>query len=158
MAFVGIGSSDSESVFVPEFWNVMTSSTLATLKRRGAVGSINLRYFDRHGRTVRSELDKLIVGLTLDELKQIYRVVGIAGGSAKLQAIEAALQAKLINVLVTDHITAEQLLKRLKQATNARSGNEDDAILTNRQTGMGGRVRFDGFSQDRASGQSPRRN
>jgi DNA-binding transcriptional regulator LsrR (DeoR family) len=122
LAFVGIGSSDAESIFVPEFWNIMTSSTLATLKRRGAVGSINLRYFNSHGRAVPSELDKLTIGLTLNELKQIDRVVGIAGGSAKLQAIEAALRAKLINVLVTDHITAEQLLKRLKQAADARSG------------------------------------
>ncbi|MCC6859522.1 MAG: sugar-binding transcriptional regulator [Bryobacterales bacterium] len=120
LAFVGIGSSDAESILVPEFWNIMTPSMLATLKGRGAVGSINLRYFDRHGRAVASELDRLIVGLTLDELKQIHRVVGIAGGSTKLRAIEAALRAKLINVLITDHISAGRLAEEGKGAGTVR--------------------------------------
>jgi DNA-binding transcriptional regulator LsrR (DeoR family) len=111
LAFVGIGSCRAESIAVPEFRRVMTSATLRDLMQRGAVGSINLRYFDAYGKKVPSELDKAVIGLTLEELKKIPHVVGVAGGSAKLKPIRAALEAKLINVLVTDHITARELLK-----------------------------------------------
>jgi DNA-binding transcriptional regulator LsrR (DeoR family) len=111
MAFVGIGSASAESILVPEFWRLMTAETLVDLTTNGAVGSYNLRYFDAEGNPVASEFDSRIIGLTLAELRQIYRVVGIGGGQAKLAAIRAALQGRLINVLVTDHVTAQQLLK-----------------------------------------------
>jgi len=110
LAFVGIGSAQAESIMVPEFWNIMTPATLSGLVEKGAVGSLNLRYFDAEGRAVRSEFDDAIVGLTTDELRKIFRVVGIAGGAAKLQAIRAALVGTLINVLVTDDATAKRLL------------------------------------------------
>jgi DNA-binding transcriptional regulator LsrR (DeoR family) len=111
LAFVGIGSSSAESIMVPEFWSVMTPGTLRDLMAHGAVGSINLRYFDSNGNQIPSELDKRLIGLTLAELKKIDRVVAVAGGGAKLRAIHAALRAKLINVLVTDQVTCQELLK-----------------------------------------------
>jgi DNA-binding transcriptional regulator LsrR (DeoR family) len=85
---------------------------LPNLLKKGAVGSINLSYFDKDGNLVRSELNDRIIGLTLDELKKLPRIVGVAGGSAKVNAIYAALQAKLVNVLVTDHLTAKALLEK----------------------------------------------
>jgi DNA-binding transcriptional regulator LsrR (DeoR family) len=111
MMFVGIGPSRSDSVVVQDFWKVMQPSTMDELHARGAVGSSNLRHFDANGRSFPSELDERIIGLSLDEIKKIRRVVGIAGGSSKREAIRAALSGKLINVLVTDHITAQYLLK-----------------------------------------------
>jgi DNA-binding transcriptional regulator LsrR (DeoR family) len=110
VAFVGIGSSDSDSIAVPDLWRFLPRAVLPNLLKKGAVGSINLRYFDQNGRIVPSELNERVIGLTLDEFKKIPRVVGIAGGSAKLQSIRAALLAKLVNVLVTDHLTAKALL------------------------------------------------
>lgn len=110
VAIVGIGSSDSDSIAVPDLWRFLPRTVLPNLLKKGAVGSINLRYFDQKGRIVPSELNDRIVGLTLDELKKIPRVVGVAGGSAKLQSVRAALLAKLVNVLVTDHLTAKALL------------------------------------------------
>ncbi len=123
LAFVGIGSSSAESIAVPEFRRAMTSATLRDLMQRGAVGSINLRYFDASGKKVSSELDKAVIGLTLEELKKIPHVVGVAGGSAKLTAIRAALVAKLINVLVTDHVTAGELLKAQDENSVQRQGS-----------------------------------
>ena len=110
LAFVGIGSSDRSQIAAPEMWRFLPPNELQDLCARGAVGSINLRYFDKHGCLVPSELDQRIIGLTLDDLKQISRVVGIAGGAGKRQAIHGALQGHLINVLVTDHLTAKALI------------------------------------------------
>jgi DNA-binding transcriptional regulator LsrR (DeoR family) len=111
MIFVGIGPRRSDSVVVQEFWKVMQPSAMDELAARGAVGSLNLRHFDANGRAFQSEFDERIIGLTLDEIKKIRRVVGVAGGHSKREAIRAALLGKLVNVLVTDHITAQHLLK-----------------------------------------------
>ncbi len=109
LAFVGIGSCNAESILVPEFWNAMNSDTLDELRQSGAVGSINLHYFAQQGTEIAAAFNRNVIGLTLGELKSIQRVVAVAGGAAKIEAIRAALLGKLINVLVTDHVTAQQL-------------------------------------------------
>jgi DNA-binding transcriptional regulator LsrR (DeoR family) len=47
----------------------------------------------------------------LEEIKQLPLVVGVSGGASKYQAILSALRGRLIDVLVTDNITATRLLK-----------------------------------------------
>jgi DNA-binding transcriptional regulator LsrR (DeoR family) len=51
-----------------------------------------------------------VIGVTLEELKQTPRVIGVAGGKRKVDAIRACLTGGLINVLITDKFTAERLL------------------------------------------------
>ena len=51
------------------------------------------------------------MGLDLDSLKAIPRVIGVAGGKSKFEVIRAALSGKLIDVLVTDCHTAQDLLE-----------------------------------------------
>ena len=115
IAFMGIGAPRRDSMLVRE-GSVVSWRNLADLIKKGAVGDINLRYFDALAQRIASELDDRIIGLTLDEISRIELVVGVAGGSAKYKAIQAALKGKLIDVLVTDHVTAQQLLnhKELK--------------------------------------------
>jgi DNA-binding transcriptional regulator LsrR (DeoR family) len=112
LALVGIGSSDSDSIAVPDLWRFLPPAALPDLLARGAVGSINLRYFNAAGCLVPSEMDDRVIGLTLDEMRKITRVIGVAGGPAKLKAIHAALKSQLIDVLVTDHVTAIELLEK----------------------------------------------
>jgi DNA-binding transcriptional regulator LsrR (DeoR family) len=112
LALIGIGSSDSDSIAVPDLWRFLPADALPDLLAKGAVGSINLRYFNAAGSLVPSEINERVIGLTLDEMRKIPRVVGVAGGPSKVKAILAALQARLINVLVTDHITASELLEK----------------------------------------------
>jgi DNA-binding transcriptional regulator LsrR (DeoR family) len=109
LAFMGIGAPRPESILVRE-GTIVTWQELSALKKRGAVGDINLRYFDERGRRVPSDLDDRVVGLTLEEIRKIDHVVGVAGGAEKLKAIRATLEGKLVDVLVTDHMTAQRLL------------------------------------------------
>ena len=111
LAFMGIGAPRRDSMLVRE-GSVVSWRNLADLMKQGAVGDINLRYFDALGQRIASELDDRIIGLTLDEIRRIELVVGVTGGSAKYKAIQAALKGKLIDVLVTDHVTAQQLLNQ----------------------------------------------
>jgi DNA-binding transcriptional regulator LsrR (DeoR family) len=112
LALVGIGSSESDSISIPELWRFLPPHIQPDLLKKGAVGSINLRYFNASGRVVASEMNDRVIGLNLDELRKIPRVVGVAGGPSKLKAVHAALQAKLIDVMVTDHVTASGLLEK----------------------------------------------
>jgi DNA-binding transcriptional regulator LsrR (DeoR family) len=110
LAVMGIGAPRPESILVRE-GNIVKWGELSALKVKGAVGDINLRYFDARGMKVASDLDDRVIGLTLGEIRDIAHVVGVAGGSAKQHAIRAALEGKLIDVLVTDHVTAKRLLE-----------------------------------------------
>jgi DNA-binding transcriptional regulator LsrR (DeoR family) len=47
--------------------------------------------------------------MKLEQLKNVNRAIGIAGGSRKFSAIRGALRGKLINILVTDSCTAKKL-------------------------------------------------
>jgi DNA-binding transcriptional regulator LsrR (DeoR family) len=51
-----------------------------------------------------------VIGIDLQQLKGIPRVVGVAGGSWKSQAILGALRGGLIDILVTDGPTAKLVL------------------------------------------------
>jgi DNA-binding transcriptional regulator LsrR (DeoR family) len=110
LAFMGIGAPRPDSILVQQ-GNIVTWQELATLKKLGAVGDINLRYFDDRGHKVSSDLDDRVIGLTLEEIRKINLVVGVAGGAEKFGAIRAALRGKLVDVLVTDHTTAQHLLE-----------------------------------------------
>lgn len=109
IAIMGIGAPRADSILIQQ-GNIVSWPELSRLVERGAVGDINLRYFDRMGERVASDLDARVIGLTIEDIKRLKHVVGITGGSAKLYAIEAALRGKLVDVLVTDHITAQKLL------------------------------------------------
>jgi len=109
LAFMGIGAPRQDSILVQK-GTIVNWEELNILKKRGAVGDINLRYFDRNGRLLESELNGRVIGLSLEEIRQINTGVGIAGGDAKFDAVKGALLGQLINVLITDDKTAQRLL------------------------------------------------
>lgn len=108
IAFVGIGVPSLNSVVMRD-GEILSHEELQALVLRGAVGDIALRYFDVYGQSVPSELNHRIIGIDMTELSKVKHVVGIAGGPLKMSSILGALRGKLINVLITDHITANQL-------------------------------------------------
>lgn len=110
LAFMGIGAPRYDSILLQQ-GTIVKWEELKALMDAGAVGDINLRYFDAQGRQVPSELDDRVIGLSLDEIKHIKHVVGVAGGAAKVRAIRGALEGKLIHTLITDDVTARQLLE-----------------------------------------------
>lgn len=78
---------------------------------RGAVAVIIGRFIDVHGRAVGGDHDERMVGITLDELRQVPSRICLAGGPEKVVAIRAMLDAGYATHLVTDLATAEVLLR-----------------------------------------------
>jgi DNA-binding transcriptional regulator LsrR (DeoR family) len=110
IAIVGIGALSSASVLMRE-GTILTKAEFASLKQKGAVGDIALRYFDKNGDMLDLQVNERIVGISIDQVKKIPQVIAIAGGEVKLEAIHAALKGRLCNILVTDQKTAEKLLQ-----------------------------------------------
>ncbi|CAN5884104.1 sugar-binding transcriptional regulator [soil metagenome] len=110
--FVGLGSLASNSVL--NDGHTLSRQARKELHTRRAVGDIALRFFDRGGAPVQTELDDRMLGITTEQLRKVERVVAVAGGADKFDAIAAALQANIVDVLITDRITAEALGKRAR--------------------------------------------
>jgi DNA-binding transcriptional regulator LsrR (DeoR family) len=110
IVFVGIGAPVADSVLIRD-GSILSHAELDVLLQKGVVGDIALRFFDAQGQPIQSEIDRRVIGITLDQLQHIRRVVGVAGGPEKIQAIQGALRGKLINVLITDSVNAEKLLQ-----------------------------------------------
>ena len=60
---------------------------------------------------VRSPLDERVIGIDLAQLSRVPRVVAVAGGARKANAIHAALRSGVINVLVTDDQVARAIVE-----------------------------------------------
>jgi len=109
LALVGIGTCE----IVPPLTggdNFFTEKQFAQARKEGAVGQVNLRFIDKNGNAIKSSLDDLVVGITLQQLKQADVIIGVAGGPSKFQAIRAAIRGGWVNTLATDVDTAKWLL------------------------------------------------
>ncbi len=108
MSIVGIGSvSDNATIFK---YGIADKDDLTLLKMQGAVGDILSHFFDQNGQPIESELQKKLIGTSLDALKSSHKTIAVAGGSDKVQAIHAALIGGYVDVLVTDQETTKALL------------------------------------------------
>jgi DNA-binding transcriptional regulator LsrR (DeoR family) len=109
VALVGIGALHP-SRLLDQSGNAFSEHEQRELESLGAVGDICLRFFDRSGVPVSSPFNERVVGMSLDRIRKVPRSVGVAGGVSKLEAIRAALEGRLIDVLITDRFTAERLI------------------------------------------------
>ena len=108
LLLVGIGSIDP-SKLLKESGNSLSEKERKELAKLGAVGDVCMRFFDENGKSLKTNLDKRIIGISADQLKNISRRVAVAGGARKHKAIRAALEGGWVNVLITDHKTAKKL-------------------------------------------------
>jgi DNA-binding transcriptional regulator LsrR (DeoR family) len=109
LALVGIGATEPSRALASS-GNVFSPQELKSLASKGAVGDICLRFFNAAGQQVATELNDRVISIEPERLRAVRRVVGVAGGRRKWTAIRAALEGKLVNVLITDTASAEQLL------------------------------------------------
>ena len=79
-------------------------------RKAGAVGEINLRFINEDGEPVKTELDDLVIGIELQQLRKIDLKIGVSGGMSKKHATLAVARGKWVDVLVTDTETAKFML------------------------------------------------
>ncbi len=119
IALLGIGQIAEQT---PGFCSLAEAYGVSVkrLRQLGVVGEINYQPFDAEGRIVdRPELRILMrrmLAVGYDRLQALSRrddryVIGIAGGRAKTDAVRGALNARCLNVLVTDEDVADAVVK-----------------------------------------------
>ena len=108
-ALVGIGEVGRESTLFQMGYISLTE--IEILAREGAVGNIMAQFFNIEGNKVNCELHRRIVSLSIDNLRQLKKVVGVAGAHRKLKSILGAMHGKFINILITDESTAKSIIQ-----------------------------------------------
>ncbi len=110
LALLGIGPISKEG----RLWKagLMSQDDYSALRKAGAVGAICGRCFDKDGNPCQSKWEDRVVGLTLEQIKNIPHKVGIAFGQEKSDCILAALRGRYVDVLVTDEETTRSVLSQ----------------------------------------------
>lgn len=108
LALVSVGTVDLDSFLFQAGYT--DEAGIGRLQNRGAVGDVLGHFFDIDGRPVPSPIDERLIGLSLEELKQIPTVICVAGGLPKVQSILGALRGKYVNVLISDEDTVRAIL------------------------------------------------
>ncbi len=110
VAVVGIGASGqgSSALLFNEMY--LSRRELEEIDALPTVGDICGRIYDAQGNSCRASVMERIIGLRLEQLRQIPLVIGIATGLHKARAVEAALRGGLISALVTDSAIAREVL------------------------------------------------
>jgi len=110
IAFVGIGAPTRNSLLMRDE-SIISWQEMEKLMALGAVGDIALHFYDVQGNPVQTELNNRVIGISLGEMRLLNRVVGIAGGAEKFNAILGAIRGRFINTMITDPSTAKKLLE-----------------------------------------------
>lgn len=106
-AIVGIGQYGRNSTLINS--GLLPTSQINELYEKNAVSSIGASFLNKNGGLIDYSFSDHIIGITLEQLHKIPRVIGISYGKDKVKAIMAALLGHWIDVLITDRNTATLL-------------------------------------------------
>jgi DNA-binding transcriptional regulator LsrR (DeoR family) len=112
IALVGIGSTQDELYSILRA-GYITKEEAAAVRSQGAVGDICGQHFDSKGQLLSIDINKRVIGISLENLKQVPAVIAVAGGIGKARAIRAALRGGHVNYLVTDEDAAKWIIAHL---------------------------------------------
>jgi lsr operon transcriptional repressor len=108
-AIVGVGTPTADASLVQIGY--LAAEEMRELRERGVVGDILGQFYDAAGQVVDLPIHERRIGVELSELAAIPKVVGVAGGLHKVEAILGALRGGYLDVLVTNELVALQLLR-----------------------------------------------
>lgn len=130
LAVVGIGaygtgsSGEHRSALITS--GVLGPEDVRLMREEGAVGDLILYPFALDGRFVAASLAGRAVAIAVEQLRRVPRVMAVAGGALKADAIRGALATGIVKILVTDEHAARAMLsepaggpERVKRANGA---------------------------------------
>jgi len=112
VSIVGIGNVDEDSVILN--YNIIEDLSIDYLQNN-SVGDINFHYFDINGDFTLPDISERVIGASPLNLLRIPIRIGLAYGKEKIEAIEGALNGRLINVIATTEETANLLLNKQRE-------------------------------------------
>jgi DNA-binding transcriptional regulator LsrR (DeoR family) len=109
LKLVGIGTVDADAQLVES--GMIEPSEIAEIKSAGGVGEMLGHFFDDSGKVLETTLTSRTLAVDLDGPAH-SRIVAIAGGRAKVDAIRAVLMSGRLGGLITDEATAKALVSQ----------------------------------------------
>lgn len=106
IAVVGIGSPVIKKSTMMKS-GYFDAEDIRKFKKEGAVGDICLQFYNINGEFENFEFNKRVVGITLDDIRSIKTVIGVACGNDKVEAIRGALNGNFLDVLITNYSTGK---------------------------------------------------
>jgi lsr operon transcriptional repressor len=117
-ALVGVGTPAADATIV--HMGYLNPADVRGLRERGVVGDILGQFFDADGNVVELPIHDRRIGIELSDLVHVPKVVGVAGGLHKTQAILGALHGGFLDVLVTNELVAIRLLELERRRAGRR--------------------------------------
>lgn len=77
----------------------------------GVVGDINSQFFGQDGQSILG-INEHVMGVSLEDLKQIPTKVVISYGVAKADAIRVGIEHQMADILITTDETAQEILSQ----------------------------------------------
>ncbi|OCX61719.1 DNA-binding transcriptional regulator [Thioclava sp. SK-1] len=108
LKIVGIGTVEAETQLVTS--GMIEPSEIDAISKIGGIGEMLGHFFDRDGTALDTTLTSRTLAVSLDETRD-DRIIALAGGGAKVNAIHAVLNSGRLYGLITDERTARALLQ-----------------------------------------------
>jgi DNA-binding transcriptional regulator LsrR (DeoR family) len=109
LRLIGIGQMDQKAqVHVDGF---VTREELFEMMRLGAIGEVTGWAYDAKGKLIKGGTNKRLTSIP-PEMPAQATTIGAAVGLAKVPAIRAALNGRLVNGLISDEATARAILEK----------------------------------------------
>ncbi len=106
LASVGNVTEDEISIYR----DYLDYHNIRNLVKRGSVASIMGHFLNQDGKAIDVELEKAVIGLSLEEIRNIKNTIVVAHGSEKSLSLKSVLKAGLVNTLIIDISCAKNLL------------------------------------------------
>jgi len=110
VAVLGIGNPFMQSTL--EELGYLNAEELAQLKEAGVVGDINSCFIKADGSIADNAINDKVIGIDVEDLRRIDKVIAVAEGIHKVDSIIAGLKGGYLNVLITNDTTAAEIVKR----------------------------------------------
>ena len=108
LSVVGIGAMDQRATILQS--GILSQNEFLILENNGAVGDLLSHFIDQNGEIVNSSLEERTVSTTLDAIRKLENVIGVAAGEKKVKAIRSVLNGHFLDVFITDEETASYLV------------------------------------------------
>lgn len=91
---------------------VLPEDRMERLKENGGVGEILGNFFKKDGTIIETDMQERIIGIGREQLMKLPLRIGLAYGKDRILAICGALNSGMINILITDSVTASGLITK----------------------------------------------
>jgi DNA-binding transcriptional regulator LsrR (DeoR family) len=115
---VGIGQISGEGFLVSS--GMIKPDEVVELKRVGACADLLGHFFSADGKMLDIDLSARATSMSAADLRK-HRIVAIAGGKAKVAALRAVLDSRVLHGLITDEATAQALVTDKPETTSGQT-------------------------------------